>query len=318
MKNVIFSIGIPAYKAKFINECIDSILAQTIYDFELIIVNDASPEPLDEIISLYTDSRIRYYKNEQNFGAEHVVDNWNKCLSYAKGEYFVLMGDDDKMEPNFLEEFQGLISKYPDLDVYHSRSFIIDEKSNKNGLTQSWPEYESVYENIWHRMNSYRMQFISDFVYRTNTLNRNNGFYKLPLAWTSDDISSYIAIGKKGIAHTNKPVFNYRRNAQTISSTGSERLKMCAIILEKEWFNVFLCQQTTSFVDEIFKQNIRLGLNKYIQKKKIYTISQSYEKGLLSQFSYWFLKRDCFDIKIAEIIYSVFEYFKRKRSLNEY
>lgn len=56
-----FSITIPAYKAKFLKECIDSILSQTYNDFELIIVNDASPEYLDSIINGYSDSRIRYY-----------------------------------------------------------------------------------------------------------------------------------------------------------------------------------------------------------------------------------------------------------------
>ena len=97
-----FTIGIPAYKSTFLKECIDSILAQDYSNFELIIVNDASPEDIDSIVSSYNDKRIRYYKNERNFGAEHVVDNWNKCLAYATGDYFVLMGDDDKMELDFL------------------------------------------------------------------------------------------------------------------------------------------------------------------------------------------------------------------------
>src|SRR5690606_28530398 len=108
-----FSIGIPAFKARFLKECIDSILSQTFSDFELIIVNDASPENIDDIVKNYSDSRIRYYVNEKNFGAEQVVDNWNKCLSYALGDYFVLMGDDDLMMPNYLYEFSKLIDRYP-------------------------------------------------------------------------------------------------------------------------------------------------------------------------------------------------------------
>ena len=98
-----FSITIPAYKAKYLNECIDSILAQTYKDFELVIVNDASPEDLDSIVNQYIDSRIRYYVNEKNCGAINVVDNWNKCLEYAKGEFIICMGDDDKLMPNCLE-----------------------------------------------------------------------------------------------------------------------------------------------------------------------------------------------------------------------
>ena len=48
-----FSIAIPAFKAKYLKECIDSILAQTYKDFELIIVNDASPEDIDSVVKPY-------------------------------------------------------------------------------------------------------------------------------------------------------------------------------------------------------------------------------------------------------------------------
>lgn len=82
-----FSITVPAYKAQFLSECIDSILAQTYKNFELIIVNDASPQDLDSIVSQYDDPRIRYYKNKVGFGAEHVVGNWNKRLECTKNEY---------------------------------------------------------------------------------------------------------------------------------------------------------------------------------------------------------------------------------------
>ncbi|MGS3108146.1 glycosyltransferase, partial [Escherichia coli] len=89
---------------------IDSILSQTFKDFELIIVNDASPENLDSIISSYDDTRIRYYKNDKNCGAENVIDNWNKCLSFANGDYFILMGDDDKLDEDYLSEFNKIIT----------------------------------------------------------------------------------------------------------------------------------------------------------------------------------------------------------------
>ena len=86
-----FSVTIPAYKGKYLRECIDSVLAQTFTDFELVIVNDASPEDLGAIVNSYHDERVRYYVNETNCGAVDVVDNWNKCLEYATGDvgYFI-------------------------------------------------------------------------------------------------------------------------------------------------------------------------------------------------------------------------------------
>lgn len=303
-----FTIAIPAYKARYLKECIDSVLAQTVRDFELIIVNDASPEDIDSVVNSYTDSRIRYYTNEVNFGAEHVVDNWNKCLSYARGEYFVLFGDDDLMEPNYLEEFALLIDKYPTLDVFHCSSYIINELSEKIEISPSWPEFETVYENIWHRISVKRLQFISDFVYKTSTLKDNNGFYKQPLAWASDDISSYIAANKKGIAHTNKAVFCYRRNSSTISNTGSIDLKLKAIKLEIEWIKNLNNDIPENFNDKIIQNNILDYLSVYHNKKRILTISNYMKLGFFKGASKVLLLSD-FNLK--EKGYVILTYFKK-------
>jgi glycosyltransferase involved in cell wall biosynthesis len=130
MNNIRFSITIPVFKSKYLRECLDSVFSQTYEDFELIILNDDSPENVGGILNEYHDSRIRYYKNERNVGAINVVNNWNKLLSLAQGVYLICMGDDDKLAPNCLEEYNNLIDKYPDLDVYHARTLMIDENSS--------------------------------------------------------------------------------------------------------------------------------------------------------------------------------------------
>lgn len=313
-----FSIGIPAYKAKFLHECIKSILSQTYRDFELIIVNDASPENLDEIVNDFTDNRIQYYKNEKNFGAVNVVDNWNKCLSYARGDYFVLMGDDDKMCPDYLEEFDHLIKKYPELGVYHCRTKIINENSDFITLTEARPEKESTYESIWHRITAKRTQFISDFVYHTKALKKNKGFYKIPLAWASDDISAYIAAYPKGIAHTNKPVFMYRKNTLTITSTGNEEIKMEAMQQEKEWIQQFLQNQNPKTKTDVYlNQMISNQLNKYITKRKLNAIATNLTKAPIPNFAKWLRSRKKFEITFPVLIYAVIlsVKVKKKRSL---
>ena len=146
-----FSILIPAYKSNFLYECIESVLVQTYIKFELIIVDDDSPNNIYEIVTMFNDSRIKYYRNHKNCGALNVVDNWNKCLSYATGDYVICMGDDDILCENCLEEYKKLIDKYPSLNVFHGRTEIINEKSEFVRLTEARPEYESVYSLIWHR-----------------------------------------------------------------------------------------------------------------------------------------------------------------------
>ena len=143
-----YTIAIPAYKSDFLKECIESILNQTFQDFELIIIDDASPYPIREIISQFNDPRISYYRNKTNSGAINVVDNWNKCLSLAQGEYFCLMGDDDIMGCEYLAEINKLIQQFPTVCVFHGRTMEINEHSQRTLLYQAWPIQQSVYDLI--------------------------------------------------------------------------------------------------------------------------------------------------------------------------
>ena len=177
-----FSITIPAYKQKYLYEAIESCLAQTYKDFELIIVDDASPEDLKSVVDRFQDSRIRYYRNDKNCGALHVVDNWNICLGYAQGDYVICMGDDDRLLPNSLEEYSRLIEKYPDLDIYHGMTEIIDEKSRVTNMQEARPEREGIYSMLIGRLRNCRMQYIGDWLFKRSALQQINGYVKMPMA----------------------------------------------------------------------------------------------------------------------------------------
>lgn len=238
IEDIKFSVLVPAFKSRFLAECIESVLAQTYTHLELIIVNDASPENLDEIVARYDDRRIRYYVNEKNFGAVNVVGNWNKGLSYATGEYVICMGDDDKLLPCCLEEYRKLMEKYPGLGVYHGWTEMIDEKSEVTQIQMPRMEFEDVYSLMYFRFSG-RVQYIGDFLFETKSLKARNGFYHLPLAWGSDDISGFLA-ADKGIANTQTLVFQYRINGETISKSGNTRMKVHSMIEYWKWVYEFL------------------------------------------------------------------------------
>ena len=121
-----FSIVIPAYKDKYLREAIESVLTQSYKDFELIILDDASPYPISDIVELYVnDSRVRFFRNSNNVGAIHVVDNWNKCLSLASGEYVICMGDDDCLSADCLELYSNYIEKYPECNLFHGGTWLV-------------------------------------------------------------------------------------------------------------------------------------------------------------------------------------------------
>lgn len=315
-----FSIAIPAFKTKFLSDCISSILQQSYSAFELIIVNDKSPQPVKSIVDTFEDPRIRYYENDFNIGAYNLVNNWNKCLSYASGDYFVMMGDDDMMEPNYLKEFAMLIERYPDVNVLHCRTLIMDENGRPRMLTPSWPQFESVYDNIWHRINDYRAQYISDFMYKTSYLNGVGGFHFLPLAWGSDDITAYKGAIDHGIAHTNKPVFKYRSNSQTITSSGDGTVKMDAIISYFNWIEEFIDRSNVqiSSQDQIIKESLRNSIRKIAQKRKVYTMMMTLLSNGVFKVTYFVRNKQRLKISYSEIAYAFFDFLKRRIAKGKY
>ena len=105
----------PVYNAEsFLEEAINSILRQTFYDFEFIIINDGSTDKTEEIILSYKDSRILYQKNEKNSG---IVYTLNKGFSIASGMYIARMDADDIAHNDRFEKQVSYLESHPEVAV---------------------------------------------------------------------------------------------------------------------------------------------------------------------------------------------------------
>lgn len=112
MQNPTVSFVVPCYKlAHLLPECINSILSQTYGDFEILIMDDCSPDNTVEVAQSYQDARIKYIRNDPNLG--HIC-NYNKGISLACGRYVWLISADDYLrKPYVLERYVGLLDKHP-------------------------------------------------------------------------------------------------------------------------------------------------------------------------------------------------------------
>jgi glycosyltransferase involved in cell wall biosynthesis len=100
MKSPLISIVIPTYKRTWgLRRAIESVLRQSFRDFELWIVDDASPDDTADVAGSFSDPRIRYFRQPTNVG---VARNWSAGLERAEGEFVALLMDDDRYEPDFL------------------------------------------------------------------------------------------------------------------------------------------------------------------------------------------------------------------------
>ncbi len=231
------SVALPVIKIRFFREALESILNQSFEDFELIIVNNGSLENVDEILKDYSDNRIKYFKHEKMLP---IIENWNKCLSYANGDYFVLFSDDDVYEKDFLEEMYRLALKYPKADIFHTRVKIIDENNKTVQYTTSCPEFESIADFVWHRVKNYRMQYAPDFMCRTEKLRKIGGFVDLPNAWGSDDATWFLMANENGIAASSRILCNWRQSNINLSRRGSVESKLNAVNSFISWLNNFI------------------------------------------------------------------------------
>lgn len=223
MNNPLVTIAIPTYKSTFLKESIQSALNQTYRNLEVIVVDDCSPESIESIVRAIKDNRISYYRNEKNLGGEDPGNNWNKCLSLSKGEYFCLLCDDDMYEPTFVEEMLKLAEKYPHTSVFRSRVKVVDTSSNIIDMYPSSPEFESSANYMLDMCGGFRRQTISEFMYRTDYIKSQGGYALLPKAMGSDHLTIYKLSENGGIASTIKPLVCFRSSTINLSGAGQNK-----------------------------------------------------------------------------------------------
>src|SRR5260221_1616030 len=111
-----FSIVLPTYnRAHLIDNTLSSILNQRFHNFEVLIVDDGSKDNTEEVVSRFSDARIRYYKKQN--GERGAARNYG--ASKARGHYINFFDSDDLMYPNHLSVAQEFINSKGDPEFFH-------------------------------------------------------------------------------------------------------------------------------------------------------------------------------------------------------
>lgn len=127
------TIAIPTYKRlNYLQEAVASALAQTYNNIEVLISQDPTENGLDRSLQVWChnlisqDSRVRYRFNSSNLG---LAGNWNACVDAAQGEYIVIIGDDDRLLPNFVEALLSVANK--NTSVIFSNHYLINSQGGR-------------------------------------------------------------------------------------------------------------------------------------------------------------------------------------------
>lgn len=283
LNHPLVTIAIPAYKSKHLTQAIESALRQTYARIELVIVNDKSPEDIASIVNKFDDRRIRYFENERNLGSNDPAENWNKCLSYAQGEYFCLLCDDDYYAPQFVEEMMSLAILHPSVSVFRSRVKFVNERDDIIDLFPSSPDFETAMDYLWSKVARYRIQTISEFMLKTQTIKEKGGYANMPKAWCADEISICEFAKEGGICHSNKLLVSFRMSGENISSCGKKNIKekICAQNIYTNWISEFVAEQEAWFQQSIMRHRRRsldIFIPCYLQYATIFQFLQFWDQ----------------------------------------
>ena len=127
------SIGMPVYNSeRFLTEALDSLVAQTFTDFELVISDNASTDGTEEICRACAarDRRIRYMRNEMNVG---VYRNFNRVFQASSGEYFKWASADDVCHRDLIVRCLEVLDRDPTVVLVYPKTIFIDETGSPLG-----------------------------------------------------------------------------------------------------------------------------------------------------------------------------------------
>lgn len=208
------SIIMPSYNTgRFISETIESVLAQSYSDWELIIVDDCSNDNTDDVVSQYlTDKRIRYIKNETNSGA---AVSRNRALREAKGKWIAFLDSDDLWEPDKLET-QIVFMEKNDYHFSYTNYIEIDEESSPNGKSVTGPKRISK-----HGMYNYCWMGCLTVMYDAEVV----GLIQIEDIKKNNDYAMWLKVCKKANCYLlNENLARYRKRNGSISNHGYIKL----------------------------------------------------------------------------------------------
>lgn len=260
-----FSIIVPVYKVeKYINECVDSILSQTFSDFEIILVDDGSPDNCGKMCDEYAlkDDRIKVIHKE-NGG---LSDARNKGMEIAKGEYVLFLDSDDKLFDDFVLKniFDKLMEKdNPDL-------FLTCESNFKDGLVLDGKTYlkkwlqkgqkKDIYDvTVWNKVYKRKYLVDSELVFLKGYVHEDDNFTPKAIA------------NAKSCFGDDLNICFHRENDKSITKTKNEKSyfnrsisKMHMAFDTIKYFEKFVCDEelknlTIEYALKMFFSGVSIG-----------------------------------------------------------
>ena len=213
MRSELVSIVLPTYNgAKYLRQSIDSCLAQTYQNIELIVVDDCSTDDTPDIIKSYADSRIRYIRHAQN---KKLPLSLNTGFSYATGKYLTWTSDDNYYIPKAIETLVAAFSTNVAVDFVYSDYFNINELDEITPVTVGAPEKLIFYNSIG-----------ASFLYKRTIYESLGGFDKEYFLCEDYEYWVRIYLSHFRFHRVSARLYYYRRHSNSLTGlTGAKTMQ---------------------------------------------------------------------------------------------
>lgn len=298
---------------KYLKKAIDSVLAQTYSNFELILVNDGSTDRSDEIVKSYQDNRIVYISYEGN---KHQSYARNRGIEAATGDYIGFFDGDDIMVPDKIEKQVKYLGENKDVILVSGSYAYMDSKGNVSDEIIV-PQYKSDEEIKAQMLFRNCIAFAGAALMRKEIIDRYQLRFDETIRITAEDYYFFISVLSHGkCVNVEDCFFYYRVNHGSKSSIAARNDKAgCDAdeikVLEQAWKmrGFLLDKKEISFIYVVLDRGIKAWKPKDILKgirtyRKIKTqlgklqlnegklILRYYKQQWLRTYhTYWFLKK---------------------------
>jgi len=217
------AIVIPYFKIIFFEECLESLYHQTNQNFTVYIGDDCSPNSPEKIIQKFNKKlNIHYIKFDTNIGSTDLTQQWSRCIDLINNEeWIMLLGDDDKLSNNVIEEFFQAKNDLKDKNVVRCNVTEIDGYNNI--LREfNYPKLEKASTSFIKKITEDYHISLPEYIFKKDTY-KKYGFKSFPFAFGSDEIAwlefsegNYIYTLPTAICYMRLSEFNISGNKQSV------------------------------------------------------------------------------------------------------
>ena len=208
--------------ARWLEEAIASVLAQSFADFELILVDDASRDDSPAIMTAAAarDPRIRYLRLDTNVGLPAAL---NHGFAQARGEFHSWTSDDNLLRPAMLDRLLGVFADQPEADIAYADFTLIDDQGNDLGHSRVGPV-----ERLLHGNN-----IGACFLYRRDVTEALGG-YDIGLFGVEDYDFWLRAAQRFAFVELHEDLYRYRKHGGSLTSKRADQIQaLTALIVER-------------------------------------------------------------------------------------